>query len=204
MKKLIKFMLLATFLSTHSYGKEQSPLLRVQQVIMGLQANYENFYPVKLFSSPERRIEEGIGTYIHYRIDKKALVNTLNANYRSIKLELPQADGTTINLLLTQHQILADDFKLLVKDEKGQHEISAPKGLYYYGMIEGYKQRSMVACSIFNNEITCVISDESGNWNLGPFEDQKSLGKGDENGYVYYNDATFHIPGDFICGTDEG
>lgn len=197
MKKIIQLVLLALTLSVHSYGRDENKLLHVQQVIMGLQANYEIFHPVNLFTAPEQRTVEGLGNYVHYTIDKNELQKAFTANDQSIELSLPQPDGTVINLLLTQHQILDDDFKFMGIDKNGKrHEIPTPKGIYYYGMIEGYNQRSMVACSIFNYELACVISNEKGNWNLGPM-------KGRENEYAYYNETTFHIPIEFTCGTSD-
>ena len=191
-------------LSTWSYGQYDNKPLRVQQVIMALQATNENFHSVNLFSSPEENYIKGMGTHVQYIINKNELQKTFKSNFKSIRLSLPLIDGTVKNLLLTQHTVILDNFKLTVGDEKEKHDVKYEPGLCYYGMVEGYAHRSMVVCSMFNNELTFMISDETGNWNLVPLKSKNNSLEKNETEYAYYNNKSLHLPLKFTCESAEG
>ncbi len=108
------------------------------------------------------------------------LKELFNANYKSIQLKIPLPGGTTVNVLLTQHRIHAEDFEFSITDASGKHPVTMNKGRYYYGVVEG-KPSSLAAISVFEDEISGVISDESGNWNLG-------RRKNNQEEYVFFND----------------
>lgn len=194
MKKIIYFTFLALIQFINSYGKEENNFLPVAKVIMELKSQNENFHLVNLFNTPESRTVEGIGNFIHLSINQNELQKLYSANYRSIKLAIPLPGRTTINLMLTQHEILTDDFKAMIVDASGEHEVAYNHGIFYYGIIDGYKEKSIVAVSVFNNELAGIISDHYGNWNLGPLGNT-------ENEYAYFNDKSFHLPIEFTCGT---
>jgi len=202
MKKIIHLIIFTILLSMRSYGQYDNKPLRVQQVIMALQVTDENFHSVNLFNSPRENYIKGMGSHVHYVIDKSELRKTFNSNFKSIRLSLPLTDGSVKNLLLTQHVVVTDNFKLTVGSEKEKHEVKYQSGLYYYGMVEGYTHRSMVVCSIFDNELSCIISDETGNWNLGPLKAKDNFLGGDE--YAYYNNKSLHLPLKFTCESAEG
>jgi hypothetical protein len=204
MKKIVPLVLLIIPLSMQSYGQYDDKPLRVQQVIMALQATNENFHSVDLFNSPEENYIKGMGSYVHYTIDKSELRKTFYSNFKSIRLSLPLADGTIKNLLLTQHTVITDNFKLTIGSEKEKHDVKYQPGLYYYGMVEGYTHRSMVVCSIFENELNCMISDETGNWNMVPLKAKDNSQEKDENEYAYYNNKSLHLPLKFTCESPEG
>ncbi len=195
MKKIkIIFTLLACIASVYLYGQaaETKPL-RVQQVINKLQLQNEIFYPVSVFSNPQSKMEEGIGPYTQLAVDKQKLNNVFKANYKSIRLDIPLPGNKSIEVLLTQHKIHSPDFELTITDASGKHRTSMNEGRYYYGVIENGK-RTMAAISIFENEISGVISDESGNWNLGAKKDNADR-------YTFFNDREFNLPITFACGT---
>ena len=83
MKKIVHLITFAIMLSTWSYGQYDNKPLRVQQVIMALQATNENFHSVNLFSSPEENYIKGMGTYVQYIINKNELQKTFKSNFKS-------------------------------------------------------------------------------------------------------------------------
>jgi hypothetical protein len=104
----------------------------------------------------------------------------------------PQGNGTWI-LELCKTEILTSDFKIKTSDGK---EYCAPKSLYYQGIFNG-DPHSMVAISLFENEIVGMLSNHSGNYDLGKLDQaQNEL-------YVLYrsNELAEKIP--FNCNTDE-
>lgn len=110
-------------------------------------------------------------------------------------MDIPLPGNKSINVLLTQHKIHSDDFELTITDETGKHRIAMNEGHYYYGVIEN-GTRTMAAISIFENEISGIITDERGNWNLG----QHKIRTAD---YVFFNDHTFQLPIQFSCSTED-
>src|SRR5437870_4735522 len=99
MKKIIHLIACTTVLSMQSFSQYDDKPLRVQQVIMTLQATNENFHSVNLFNSPEESYIKGMGSYVHYTIDKSELRKTFISNFKSIRLSLPLTDGSVKNLL---------------------------------------------------------------------------------------------------------
>lgn len=196
MKKIkIIFTLFTLILCEYTYGQEAEKQPKpVEQAIIRLQNQNELFYPVRVFSNPVSAVEEGIGPYIHFTPDTQKINNVFNANYKSIRLEIPVANGKSVNVLLTQHKIHADDFELTITDSKGKHPVSMNEGRYYYGVIEN-ENNTLVAVSIFENEINGVVCDDKGNWNLGPRKDHN-------NEYVFFNDHDFLLPIAFNCATE--
>ncbi len=193
-RKHIYITLLACLTFWSAYGQlSDSRQWPAQTSIDQLQLQNEVFYPAGIFSTPVNQIEEGIGPYVSLKMDDRGLKELFNANYKSIQLKIPQPGGTTVNVLLTQHQIHAEDFEFSITDASGKHPVTMNKGRYYYGVVEG-KPSSLVAISIFEDEISGVISDESGNWNLG-------RRKNNQEEYVFFNDQTFRLPIQFKCET---
>lgn len=197
MKKIkIIFTLFACIASVYLYGQaaETKPL-RVQQDINKLQLQNEIFYPVSVFSNPQSKIEEGIGPYTQLAVDKQKIKDVFKANYKSIRLDIPLPGNKSVNVLLTQHKIHSDDFELTITDETGRHRAVMNDGHYYYGVIEN-GSHTMAAISIFENEISGIITDETGNWNLGQHKTRTS-------DYVFFNDHTFQLPIAFSCSTED-
>lgn len=190
----IYIMLLSCLTFPSAYGQLSASRQWPAQIsIDQLQLQNEVFYPVGLFSSPVNQIEEGIGQYVSLKMDEAGLKELFNANYKSIQLKMPQVNGADINVLLTQHQIHAEDFEFSITDESGEHPAAMNRGRYYFGVVEG-KPASLAAISVFEDEISGVISDESGNWNLG-------RRKNNQDEYVFFNDHTFLLPIQFKCET---
>lgn len=155
----------------------------------------EIFYPVSVFSNPQSKIEEGIGPYTQLAVDKQKIKDVFKANYKSIRLDIPLPGNKSVNVLLTQNKIHSDDFELTITDETGRHRATMNEGRYYYGVIEN-GTRTMAAISIFENEISGIITDETGNWNLGQHKTRTS-------DYVFFNDHTFQLPIAFSCSTED-
>jgi hypothetical protein len=53
--------------------------------------------------------------------------------------------------------------------------------------------------SVFKNHIMGIISDENGNWNLGPIKDENNRKTSE---YIYYNDVDLTEKNEFKCGLE--
>ena len=114
-----------------------------------------------------------------------------------IRIDLPLSERTVLPLVLVRHEILSHDFTLYTSDNPAQPAAYTP-GVYYKGIVDG-APTSVVALSVFSNQVMGLISTRQGNAVLGPI-------KGDrENRHVFYRDQDLATTADFECGTlDDG
>ncbi len=114
-----------------------------------------------------------------------------------IRIDLPIGERSVLPLVLMRHNILTADFALYTSDSPGQPAAYTP-GVYYKGIIDG-DPSSVVAISVFSDQVMGLISSRQGNAVIGPI-------KGDrENRHVFYREADLVTKADFECGTlDDG
>ena len=171
----------------------------VSSEIIGLLNQGKQFQEVSLVKFKTNDVQnrsqqlEGLEKGSILEIDQVAIENLLNGNNNFIQLKLPVADRQNLTLNLVRHQIFSEDFNLFVSSEPGIPANYTP-GIYYKGMVEG-DTSSLVALSVFNNEIMGVISTDHGNMVLGRIENDR------ENLHILYNDNDLDKPSGFECGT---
>ncbi len=96
-------------------------------------------------------------------------------------------------LTLRRYEIFAPDFHLYTSSDP-EHAVDYKPGVHYRGIVEG-DPTSLVAMSIFENEIMGMMSTDEGNFILGPIADDH------ENNHVFYNDRDLEEDFNFECGT---
>jgi hypothetical protein len=124
------------------------------------------------------------------KLDFHSLSDLLKNKPANINFSIPLNNNKTIEVELTQSTIFTDGFFKKTKYEPG---------LYYHGIIKG-NQNSVVAISFFKNFVMGIISDESGNYVLGPIKEDKSFRT---TNYIIYNDADMLVKSNFHCMTDD-
>lgn len=193
------FLSFFAFSVNNTFAKQN--LKPVAQEIISLKQANESFKQVHIF---ERTIEIDKNHPVYtfapkaqlLELDFKKLLLALQGNHPHIVLSVPVSPTRTIQLELTQAQILTDDF--FVTNAKGRNiENHEPycQGLYYRGIIQGDTQ-SLAAVSLFENEVMGVISDNSGNFVLGKLKNK-------ENQYVIYNDHELTVSNPFTCAVND-
>lgn len=140
---------------------------------------------------------EGLTKGAVLELDHTAIENLLSGNNDFIQLKLPVAERQQLTLNLVRHQIFSEDFALYLSSEPGIPADYIP-GIHYKGMIEG-DPSSVVALSVFNDEIMGLITTGHGNMVLGRIENDR------ENLHVLYDDNDLDKQTAFECGTlDDG
>jgi len=130
-------------------------------------------------------------------IDEPAIEKLISGDNDFIQLTLPVAERQDMKLNLVRHQIFSEDFELFTSDEPGIPNNYTP-GIHYKGIIDG-DPNSLVAISVFNNEVMGLIMTDHGNIVLG------RLDKDRENRHILYNESDLDRPSGFECGTpDDG
>jgi PKD repeat protein len=157
--------------------------------------------PVSLFQSVGEttrsavNLDKHISQYTLLQPDKAAWSSLLTERPASLRISLPFEGGITLEL--EQSNPLASDFILTASNAAGGTDtLDYDPGLHYSGKIAGL-EHSLVAISIFEDQIMGVISDAEGNVNLGRVNTEAGKAAGV---YVMYRDIHLVSPRVFSCG----
>lgn len=166
--------------------------------------SYNDFRSVDLFNfvknvSDGDNSSEFVKNASKLTIRKEKVEEILNSRREDILLRIPVSPGLYTELELTQSSPVTQDFTLITKDAHGSKIIPYENGLHYTGIIKG-NENSIASISIFNEFIMGVISDETGNHNLGPVKNDN--GSYSEN-YIYYNDRDLLNVSSFKCDVEK-
>ena len=132
--------------------------------------NNVTFKSIHLFArAPELRSEPQVVNGIWMFLNMASIIPLQRERPQALSLPLPNADGTMMELELVKVDILSADFAVQFSQQSNT-AVSTFNGLFYQGRIKG-RPESMAAISIFNNEVTGVISTpEEGNRILGHYK----------------------------------
>ncbi|MBC8046866.1 MAG: T9SS type A sorting domain-containing protein [Fimbriimonadaceae bacterium] len=129
------------------------------------------------------------------KIDGNIVQELFTQKNEAISFSIPFNDEV-IELELYKANIFAADFK--VSSTNMEHE-NYTEGVYYRGIIKD-KTNSLVAISIFENEMMGVISsEENGNINIGKYAGAGAM----EDDYIIFSDRDIIVPYDAACATPE-
>jgi hypothetical protein len=128
-----------------------------------------------------------------FRLDPKAVAGMRSDAPKTMELSIPSAT-MGMDLQLVKQDVTTEDFTVIT-DAKGNAPVKYNAGIHYRGIVKG-QETSVVAVSIFSNEIMVMISTDEGNFNLGRLEN-------DPGTYVLYNDRNFSAKHNNFCGTAE-
>jgi hypothetical protein len=127
-----------------------------------------------------------------------SLTNLYSAKPNTITFNIPTERGTK-SLELERVNILDKGFRFTSNDGGTIIRNDYTRGVHYRGIVRG-DDRSIAAISIFPGFVMGVISNEEGNFVLGPVKD--ALGNY-TNEYIYYNDVNLIEKQNFVCGVDD-
>ena len=128
------------------------------------------------------------------KADASALAGLLATRPSDLDLRFPTVNGD-VELLLVQADIFADGFNVITASTGNAFDYA--QGLHYRGIVKG-QPSSLVAISIFKDEVMGFVNDADGDHTLGKLE-----GSADE--HVYYANKDFKGTLDIACSTpDDG
>ncbi len=133
-------------------------------------------------------IEDGILLNINEQIANQMLIQKPTF----IQLAIPVKNSKLLELDLYQVDVLSENYFMETSDGR---MLEAPNGVYYHGVVKN-DPSSIVAISIFENQIQGIISNQTGNYNLGKLPDNSGQ-------YVFYNDQQLKPSNPFTCQTDD-
>jgi trimeric autotransporter adhesin len=134
---------------------------------------------------------EGASVY-RFSLDAAELNRLSEEKKPYLEISLPLTLTQNIELELVPHTIFAPSFK--VTDSKGQVLSPRNLGVFYQGIVKG-DENSVVSISIINGEIAGIISQKTGNWNLGK--------EGNSSNYIFFNERDVKNKPIFNCTVQE-
>lgn len=140
---------------------------------------------------------EGLSQGAVLALDQDVLQALKTGDNELLRFHLPVSDRQEVTLQLVRHQIFTEDFAVYTSED-GKTRLNYQPGVHYRGIIEG-QPGSIVAISIFDDQIMGLIGTDQGNLVLGPITDDR------DNRHVLYNDQNLDRKAEFECGTlDDG
>ncbi len=132
-------------------------------------------------------------------LNNKMLKEILRTKAENIIFEIPLTGNKNMELELRRSYPVSGDFKIMSVNGSGKHPEAYSEGLHYSGTIHG-KENSIASVSIFENFVMGIISDETGNYVLGPI---KNSDNSFSDKYIFYNDADLNVKSKFKCNVDD-
>ncbi|MBX7046050.1 MAG: T9SS type A sorting domain-containing protein [Ignavibacteria bacterium] len=167
-------------------------------------ANNENnieFKKVNLFRFTENKSEpNSLSRNMTYLVlDRSSLVKTVNANEKRIIFTIPVNQNEFLELEMVEQKVFSENSSVYEINGDAKTKVPFTPGISYTGIVKG-KPNSVATASVFNNFVTAIVSDETGNYVLGsvPAGDGKPFS---EN-YVYYNDNDLSSLNNFKCSVE--
>src|SRR5688572_29519477 len=111
---------------------------------------------------------EGLKQGVILNLDKESIAELLESKEDLLSLSVPTSSRTHINLLLKKNEIFTPDFKLFTSSDP-LTAIDYIRGIHYKGIVEGAAS-SLVALSIFDDQVMALVATDEGNFNLGKIE----------------------------------
>lgn len=190
--------MLAVFLfsATLAFAQEREPL--------GKQTPKTTPTPTTVVSpfevtSERSSLQQVVNDATYLKLDVSNLNAALKKQPREILFQIPQKNGSKLELLLEKQEILTPDFK--VTDALGK-EIPWEKGQYYTGkvLLRGKKdETSVAALSITGDEVMAMMNVKGENLVLGAVKETQGRSIA---AYVLYNDHKLQVSNPFTCGAN--
>lgn len=167
----------------------------IAQQINQLKSQGKTFQKFELFSEDKdlarsQKFQKSASEVTILKLEKNQLNRLNEQNPTYLELTIPYA-SQQLTLQLYKSNVLTDDFQ--ARDEKG-NLIPYQPGKFYRGIVAG-DPTSVVAVSIFEDDIQAVVATSQGNYNLGQSKDKST--------FLVYLDKNLLGQTQFSCGVDE-
>ncbi len=177
------------------------PIKSVKELIAEKKAagKFENvkLFDIKATDGKSQDLQNRVKSFVLLSLKKENISGLLNEQKENIIFEIPVSENKILSLELTKIPVLSDKFEVNLITERGIVPFSYKPGVYYRGIVKG-NSNSAVSVSIFENSVAGIISDETGNYNLGVLEGDKS-----GESYIFYNEKDLVKKNEFKCNVDD-
>ncbi len=155
-----------------------------------------DFQSVELLHTNDRVAAPAVVNYATMLdLDQTNLENLVSTSPNTISLTIPNIHGDNFELELAKVAILTPEFSVGTLGNNAHDNVAVSPGIHYRGIIRG-KPQSVVAVSVFQDDIMVMIADENGNYQVGKMED------GSDH-YILYRSADLRAANPFNCSTTD-
>jgi len=150
---------------------------------------------IRLFDYPEQsqtRFQNFLSNAIILNLNSTAVADLWSSNLSSFSLEIPVNSKSAIELELVQVDLYTEDFVVNTSEGRGGSNVN--NGVFYRGIVKGDPQ-SLVALSVFKENVRMLIGDKEGNYVVGKM--------GTSADYILYNDLKLLKSNPFECDVSE-
>jgi hypothetical protein len=191
----MKFLKLLTLLLLPAFLFAQKPIFQKVEDIKALVGTASTEYTLVNPSSEEvGSLTDEVSDGLLLDLNSMQIKDLLRSNTEFVSLTFPIPGQSDISVDLVPNKVLADDF-ILRKSSDG--DISSYKaGKYFHGVIND-DPNSLVAISVFDDEIIGLINTSSGNYIIGKLKGNNS------DKHIIYNDINLSTSFDLGCETED-
>ncbi len=186
--KLLIFLMIPSLVIAQNQVFEK--VQKTKSTTTSTQFNLVKIAPSK-FMTPAIKAEVSNGLLLD--LNFKAISQLRADKPEFVQLNLPLPNQTEITVDLVKNKVLSEDF-ILRQSSNISRYIKYDAGEYYHGVISG-DPNTLVAISIFNDEINGMIMTDDGNFVLG-----KIAGT---NQHIIYDDTDLINPIGLDCETED-
>lgn len=154
--------------------------------------------PTRLRSARVAELDVEETPYQILDLDRTSLETILRSEPTTLSIELPTSARSGLRLQLVRVKLLADDFQVI--ESATDRPVTVERGLHYRGMVAG-DEGSLVAISIFPEELMGLVAGPGGNYVIGKMESTNFRG----GEHIIYRDQKLHDRLVLDCATpDDG
>lgn len=197
--KMSSYVFLLSLLFLFNFSFSQNTLkthkeVQEKAVIFSKAPNIDPFSRASQMSQAKRsKLDKGVDMTNAIVLDfhPNAIKDLVGKKPKNITLKVPFQNSEILELQLTEAPVFTESFKIFKGNDRSS-AVPFEKGAYYWGMVKG-DSNSMVAISVFNNEITGAIHVNGKNLDLGRIENDS------QNQHILYENKDIKESFDFAC-----
>lgn len=193
------FGLIKTSHTEHKTAAQDQLFNRISTTITS--ANFENAGSRELFIYDESAMLDNVtsivSTSASLRLSKTGLRELVNLNSNALNLKIPKGKSGFFELELVKADVISPEFVMKERNGSSKTIVNVKQGVHYRGIIKN-DNSSVVSVSLFDNMVMGIISNDEGNFVIGPVETDKP----DSENYIIYNDRDLMIANNFECGVE--
>lgn len=163
-------------------------LLLLSFSLFGQNDQSKDLFTIKPQNS-DNRFENPKFTYLE--INNEVLIKLRSDGQDNLTFNIPDGKRGMIQLQLKKAQIFSDQFLITLSSGK---IFEGDKGIHYHGTING-DMSSMAAISIYEDHLSGIIIDQTGNYNIGKIKNS--------NDYVFFKEKDLDHKMTRNCGIND-
>ncbi len=184
------------FVITMARGQDSSPLAKRVAEAKTLHQITDLLTPDNM-SARKVALTQQVRDAQYFRYNKEVAQQLLGSSPREgLSVALPSRGRSQQGMTLDLVEVSPSFYDYVVTTSSGERHHGDPsKGKHYRGVVRGKENESLVALSLYEEEMMGVISVDGGNFNLGKLKEEET--------HILYNDSDLEDPPSFTCDTPD-